>query len=87
MNISESTVPDTYIGKTNNNNMVYLITGFTMLPLHRNNGMEPKRRLAYADFYRMQIVAKQKLSRGQNRRVSRVSRNNTLTSLSPVLRS
>ena len=33
-----------------------------MLPLHRNDGMEPKRRLAYgtevADFYRMQIVAK-----------------------------
>ena len=43
-----------------NNNMVYLCTGFTMLPLHRNVGMEPKRRLAYADFYRMQIVAKKK---------------------------
>ena len=44
------------------NNMVYLCTGFTMLPLHRNDGMEPKRRLAYADFYRLQIVAK-KMSR------------------------
>ena len=31
-----------------------------MLPLHWNDGMEPKRRLAYADFYRMQIVAKKK---------------------------
>ena len=40
--------------------MVYLCTGFTMLPLHRNEGMGPKRRLAYADFYRMQIVAKKK---------------------------
>ena len=33
-----------------------------MLPLHRNDGMEPKRHLAYAmeiaDFYWMQIVAK-----------------------------
>ena len=42
--------------------MVYLYTGFIMLPLHRNDGMEPKRRLAYGteiiDFYRMQIVAK-----------------------------
>ena len=49
--------------------MVYLYTGFTMLPLHQNDGMEPKRRLAYAteiaDFYRMQIVAKKVLSRGQ----------------------
>ena len=48
--------------------MVYLCTGLTMLPLHRNVGMEPKRRLAYAteiaDFYRMQIVAKTKLSQG-----------------------
>ena len=48
------------LGKKYNNNMVYLCTGFTMLPLHRNDGMEPKRRLAYADFYRMQIVAKKK---------------------------
>ena len=48
-----------------------------MLPLHRNDGMEPKRRLAYADFYRMQIVAKTNLSRGQNGRVSRVSGNKT----------
>ena len=42
--------------------MVYLYTGFIMLPLHQNDGMEPKRRLAYdteiADFYRMQIMAK-----------------------------
>ena len=42
--------------------MVYLYTGFIMLPLHRNDGMEPKRHLAYAteiaDFYRMQTVAK-----------------------------
>ena len=38
--------------------MVHLCTGFTMLPLHRNDGIEPKRRLAYADFYRTQIVAK-----------------------------
>ena len=61
--------------------MVYLCTGFTMLPLHRNDGMEPKRRLAYAteiaDFYRMQTVAKQILSRGQNGRVGRVSGNKT----------
>ena len=61
--------------------MVYLCTGFIMLPLHRNDGMEPKWRLAYAteiaDFYRMQIVAKKILSRGQNWRVGRVSRNNT----------
>ena len=68
-------VPDTYIRKKKD--MVYLCTGFTMLPLHRNDGMEPKRRLAYAteiaDFYRMQIVAKKKLSRGQNGRVGRVS--------------
>ena len=48
-----------------------------MLPLHRNDGREPKRRLAYADFYRMQTVAKNKLSRGQNGRVSRVSGNKT----------
>ena len=65
--------PDTYVGEKNND-MVYLCTGFTMLPLHRNNGMEPKRRLAYpteiADFYRMQMVAKKNLSRGQNGRVS-----------------
>ena len=61
--------------------MVYLCTGFTMLPLHRNDGMEPKRCLAYAteiaDFYRMQIVAKKFLSRGQNGRVGRVSGNKT----------
>ena len=31
------------LGKENNN-MVYLCTGFTMLPLHGNDGMEPKRR-------------------------------------------
>ena len=37
-----------------------------MLPLHRNDGMEPKRRLAYADFYRMQIVAK-KIESGAKR--------------------
>ena len=52
-----------------------------MLPLHRNDGMEPKRRLAYAtktaQFYRMQIVAKIILRRGQNGRVGRVSRNKT----------
>ena len=43
--------------------------------------MELKRRLAYAteiaDFYRMQIVAKKILSRGQNGRVGRVSGNET----------
>ena len=50
-------VSDAYTGGKNNN-MVYLCTGFTMMPLHRNDGMEPKRRLAYADFYQMQIVAK-----------------------------
>ena len=38
-----------------------------MLPLHRNDGMEPKRRLAYADFYRMQIVAKKKIESGAKR--------------------
>ena len=57
------------VGK--NNDMVYLWTSFTMLPLHRNNGMEPKRRLAYATeiaaFYQMQIVAKKILSRGAKR--------------------
>ena len=47
--------------------MVYLCTGFTMLPLHRNDGMEPKLRLAYADFYRMQIVAKKKNESGAKR--------------------
>ena len=44
-----------------------------MLPLHRNDGMELKRHLAYAmeiaDFYRMQTVVKKNLSRGQNGRV------------------
>ena len=48
-----------------NNDMVYLCTGFTMLPLHRNDGMEPKQRLAYAteiaDFYRMQIVVNKRI--------------------------
>ena len=39
--------------------------------------MEPKRRLAYGDFYRMQIVAKKTMSRGHNGRVSRVSGNKT----------
>ena len=52
-----------------------------MLPLRRNDGMEPKRRLAYAteiaDFYRIQIGAKKNLSRGQNGRVGRVSVNET----------
>ena len=42
--------------------MVYLYTSFIMLPLHRNDRMEPRQCLAYAkeiaDFYRMQIVAK-----------------------------
>ena len=64
-----------------NDDVVYLCTGFTMLPLHRNDGMKPKRRLAYAteiaDFYRMQIVVKKILSRGQNGRVGRVSGNKT----------
>ena len=64
-----------------NSDMVYLCTSFTMLPLHRNDGMEPKRRLAYAteiaDFHRMQIVAKKILSLGQNGRVGRVSGNKT----------
>ena len=38
------------------------------LPVHRfyhADRMEPKRRLAYADFYRMQIVAKNNFGRGQ----------------------
>ena len=43
--------------------------------------MEPKQRLAYAteiaDFYRMQIVAKKILSRGQSGKVGRVSGNKT----------
>ena len=73
-------VPDTYIGKKKNN-IVYLCTSLTMLTLHRNDGMEPKRCLAYAteiaDFYRMQIVAKKILGRRQNGRVGRVSGNNT----------
>ena len=59
-----------YIGEKNND-MVYLCTGFTMLPLHQKDGMEPKRHLAYAteiaDFYRMQIVAKKILSREAKR--------------------
>ena len=42
--------------------MVYLYTGFIMLPLHQTDGMERKWCLAYtteiANFYRMQIVAK-----------------------------
>ena len=37
-----------------------------MLHLHRNDGMEPKRRLAYADFYRMQIMVK-KIESGAKR--------------------
>ena len=71
--------------KKTNNNMVYLCNGFSMLPLHRNDGMEPKRRLAYtteiAYFYRMQIVAKKILGRGQNGRVGRVSGNKTFVFL------
>ena len=67
--------------KKKNNDTVYLCTGLTMLPLHRNDGMEPKRRLAHAteivDFYRMQIVAKNILGRGQNGSVGRVSGNKT----------
>ena len=61
--------------------MVYLCTGFTMLPLHRNYGMELEQHLAYsmeiAGFYRKQIVAKKILSQEQNRRVGHVSRNKT----------
>ena len=67
----------------NNNDMVYLCNSFTLLPLHRKDGMEPRRRLAYAteiaDFYRMQIVAKNILSRGQNGRVDRVYENETFS--------
>ena len=52
-----------------------------MLPLDQNNGMAPKWRLAYAteiaDFYRMQIVVRKILSRGQLGRVGRVSGNKT----------
>ena len=52
-----------------------------MLPLHPNDGMEPKRRLAYAteiaDLFRIQIVAKTNFSRGQNGRFGRVSGNKT----------
>ena len=74
-------VPVTYIGKKKNNDIVYLCTGFTMLPLHRNDGMEPKRRLTYAteiaDFYQMQIVAKKIGGRGQNGWVAQVSGNKT----------
>ena len=77
-------VPDTYIGKKKN--IVYLCTSLAMLPLHRNDGMEPKQRLAYAteiaDFYRMQIVVKKNLGRGQNGRVGRVSGNKTFFLLS-----
>ena len=73
-------VPNTYTGKENDD-MVYLCTGFTMLPLHQNDGMEPKRHLAYATeityFYRMQIVAKKILNWGQNGRVCGVSGNKT----------
>ena len=54
--------------------MIYLCTGFTMLPLHRNDGIETKRRLAYADFYRIQIVAKKNLSRGAKRKGQSVFR-------------
>ena len=57
--------------------MVHLCTGVTMLPLHRNDGMEPKQCLAYADFYRMQIVAKKKIESGAKREDSRVSGNKT----------
>ena len=63
-------VPDTYIGKKNNN-MVYLCTCFIMLPLHRNDGMESKRRLAYAtdiaDFYRMQNCGEKYFESGAKR--------------------
>ena len=42
-----------------------------MLPLQRNDGMEPKRRLAYAtefaDFYRMKIVARKTFESGAKR--------------------
>ena len=69
------------IRKLEKNDMVYLFTGLTMLPLHQNVGMEPKRLLAYAteiaNFYRMQIVAKKLCVGGQNRRVGRVSGNKT----------
>ena len=61
--------------------MVYLHTGFIMLPLHRNDGMEPKRRLAYtteiADFFRKLIVAKKFRIGGKRGRVGRVSGNKT----------
>ena len=52
------------------------------LPVHRfYHAAFPSKRwngTKTADFYRMQIVAKNNLSRGQHRRVSRVSRNKTL---------
>ena len=80
MNVGESTGPR-YIHLEKNNDMVYLCIGFTILPLHRNDGMESKRHLSYvteiADFYRMQIVVKKILSRGQSGRVGRVSGNKT----------
>ena len=64
-----------------NNDMVYLCTGFTTLPLHRNVGMEPKQRMAYAteiaDFLPNANCAKKKLSRGQNGRVGRIPGNKT----------
>ena len=50
-----------------------------MLPSHRNEGMEPKRRLVYAteiaDFYRNANCGEINLQLGQKGRVSRVSGN------------
>ena len=69
--------------------MIYLNTGFIMLPLHQNDGMAPKWRLAYAteiaNFYRMQIVVRKILSWGQKGRVGRVSRNKTFFFFWPSL--
>ena len=61
-------VPDTYIWKKKQRHSLP-VHSFTMLPLHRNDRMELKRRSSYAteiaDFYRMQIVAKKIWVRGK----------------------
>ena len=59
-------VPNTYVGEKRHGLPVHQ---FYHAALHRNDGMEQKRRLAYAteiaDFYRMQIVAEKNLGRGK----------------------
>ena len=59
--------------------MVYLCTGFTMLPLHQNDGTKTALGLRYGDcrFLPNANCGKKNLSRGKNGRVGRVSGNKT----------